>query len=62
MKQYITRSVEPIIRKIAKQFFVVAVTDQSQSGKSIMLKQLFANYEFITLLLIILNWWEYIGR
>jgi predicted AAA+ superfamily ATPase len=48
MKKYINRSIEPIVKKISKQFPVIVVTGPRQSGKSTMIRHLFDDYEFIT--------------
>lgn len=48
MKHYIKRAIEPLIKKTAKEYPVIAVTGPRQSGKSTMLKAIFPKYDYIT--------------
>jgi predicted AAA+ superfamily ATPase len=42
-RRYIKRTLEPVLRKAADEFPAVVVTGPRQSGKTTVLKHLFAN-------------------
>ena len=49
MNSYITRSLEPVIKKAAKEFPAVVLIGPRQSGKTTMLKHVFGNeYRFVS--------------
>lgn len=49
MLSYIHRSIEPVLKEMARHFPAVAVTGPRQSGKSTLLQQVFPNYAYLTL-------------
>jgi predicted AAA+ superfamily ATPase len=49
-KKYIRRSLEPVLKRAVREFPVVIVTGPRQSGKTTLLKHLFANsYAYVSL-------------
>lgn len=46
---YIPRTLEPVIRQATKEFPVVVLTGPRQSGKTTLLKHVFADYSYISL-------------
>ena len=49
MKTYIHRDLEPVLHEMLKQFPSVVVTGPRQAGKSTMLRQVLADYSYLTL-------------
>lgn len=49
MKKLITRTLQPHLIRLAKQFPVIAVFGPRQSGKTTLVKETFSNYEYINL-------------
>ena len=50
MERYIARSLEPVVKKAASEFPGVVLTGPRQSGKTTLLRTLFAdNYGYVSL-------------
>ncbi len=49
MNEFITRQIAPIIESQKSKFPVLAITGPRQSGKTTLLKQLFNDYEYVSL-------------